>query len=660
MSLVTLDFESFYDTDYSLSKMTTEEYIRNSRFQSIGFAIKHGESTAEWFTGSEAYQTKILREVDWSQSAQLGHNNRFDAAILNWRFGCTPKFYLDTMSMARGLVGLATSCSLAKLGEYFQLPVVKGHEVVNAKGMRREDFTPDQLAAYGRYCANDTEMCFMLAKILMPRTLADELKLQDWTIRAYVEPAIILDRQALDEELAAYHRRKNALLHDAGILDVAVLRSDDTMARFLEQLGVDPPTKLSPKQKNADGSPKRVWAFSKSDIDFMDLLLDEDEKVVSLVEARLGTKSSIVQSRLERLIGISTRGPMPAPMVYAGATPTRRWSGDENINIQNFPRSKMARDANNQPVIDPATGEPVIIPSPLRRSLTAPPGFRMAAADLSQIELRVNAWQSGQHDVLDILRNGGDVYSDQATALYGYEITKKSGKSIHAVERFVGKTTELQCGYQCGAAKFVHSLKVAAKRDGMVLPDTSEEFGQRIVNGYREKRSKIKRLWYIAGQGLEKLAYGMDGEIGPYPIKDAKIWLPNGSYLYYPELRFEEKQGEDEQGCEWVYTRYLKGRMVRKKIYGGMLVENITQAVARLFVSDALLRLDSIRYANGERVFKVVFSVHDELVVLFRDHLDEKYVRAALEWAMTLPQTWAPDLPLACEIGIGQNYAECK
>ena len=976
MSLITLDFESFYDSDYSLSKMTTEEYIRNTRFQSIGFSIKHGAAPAEWFSGDHAYQRKVLGEVDWSRTAMLGHNNRFDAAILNWIFGYRPKMYLDTMSMARGLVGLATSCSLAKLGEYFALPMAKGHEVVNAKGKRLEDFTPGELAAYGSYCRNDTEMCYLLAQILMPQTLTSELQLQDWTIRAYVEPRIMLDRQVLDQELAAYHARKNTMLHACGILDVQVLRSDDALARILDSMGVSVPTKLSPKQKNPDGTPKRVWAFSKQDIEFMDLLEDEDERVVAVVEARLGTKSSIVQSRLERLVGISNRGPMPAPMVYAGATPTRRWSGDDNINIQNFPRNKLARDAENKPMLDPVTGEAVIIPSPLRRALTAPAGYRMAAADLSQIELRVNAWHSGQHDVLELLRAGGDVYSDQATALYGYEVTKKTGKTIHQVERFVGKTTELQClaggtlvltnngakpivsvskddklwdgyewvthdglvlrgrrvvqqwagvdatadhqtrgwsrwalwsaatesirfralatlraswsllgmpraerrwllsnasaaaaairtqasrtggeggahvaprapalqetwrgprsmsllapvvvcmrsvksmvarllarvlvavpstknrsitstgsgeqpaaaapvkaqpvgasrlspstsgargttcapglqgplkkmpaftlaslcatdgsgsrnsrltqffcrvgaalsvvsfsiagivraattpaiaggstprrvletydlanagprnqfsivtaagllvvhncGYQCGPAKFIHSLKVAAKRDGIALPDTSELFGQRIVGGYREKRAAIRRFWYIAGDGLEKIAYGMEGSIGRYPIKDGRLWLPNGSYLYYPELRFEEKQGEGEQGCEWVYSRYQKGRKIRKKIYGGLLTENITQAVARLFVSDALLRLDGIRYPDGERVFHVIFSVHDELVVLYRDHLDEQYVRDTLEWAMTTNPGWAPDLPLACEIGIGDNYSDCK
>jgi hypothetical protein len=660
VTLICLDFETFYDPPaYGLKGMTTEEYIRHPWFQTIGFSLKVNNQPAQWYTGDDAYMASVLRSIDWGSVAMCGHNNRFDAAILNWRYGCRPKRYIDTMSMARGLVGLATSCSLEKLGEHFDLPLRKGHEVVKAAGKRREDFSPADLAEYGRYCVNDTEMTYLLLQRMLPHTLSDELKLQDWTIRAYAEPKLVLDEQVLRKELAAFQQRRSASLAKAGITDIAQLRSDDTFARALQALGVDPPRKFSPKRKNADGSPMEVWAFSKQDVEFMELLEDEDEAVVSLVEARLGAKSSIIESRLQRFIGMAQRGPMPMPMLYAGATPTRRWSGDDSVNVQNMPRNKLAKGDDGKPVLD-AEGNPVIDYSPLRRAICAPPGMRMAAADLSQIELRVNAWQSGQTDVLEILRTGGDVYSDQASALYGYEVTKKTGKTIHQVERFVGKTTELQCGYQCGAAKFLHSLKVAAKRDGMVLPDTSEEFGRRIVDGYRQKRAKIRDFWRQAEQALQHMQTGVTAKLGPYTIKDHRLWLPNGSYLYYPNLRQREKEDPNEIGVEWVYDRMRKGRMETTHIYGGKFVENITQACARLFVSDALLRLETLKYPDGRRVFETVFMVHDELVVLFDERLDDEYVVNTLKWAMTTNPPWAPDLPLDCEVGIATNYAECK
>lgn len=657
--LITLDFESFYDTGYGFKNLTTEEYVRHPLFEVIGFSLKVDDQPASWHTGTMQEMFYVLNQFDWSKVAMCAHNARFDAAVLAWKFGLRPAKYLDTLSMARGIVGLKTGLSLAKLGQYFNLQRVKGEEVVKALGKRRLDFSCLELSEYGRYCINDTEMCYDLLQIMAPMTLPDELKLQDWTIRCFAEPKLLLDQPVLHEELRAYHARKDKLLLDAGIADVAVLRSDATMAQILQKLGVEPPTKLSPKQKNADGSKKRVFAFSRQDIEFMELLESDDENVVAAVEARLGVKSSILQSRIERLIGISQRGLLPVPLAYAGATPTRRWAGEESINLQNLPRNKLKKGPDNKVLFGP-DNKPIIDFSPLRRAICAPPGKKMASADLSQIELRVNAWQSGQYDVLDILRSGGDVYSDMATSLYGYEVTKESGKAHHAQERFVGKTTELQCGYQCGGPKFIHSLKVAAKRDGMVLADDSLEFGERVVNGYRAKRRKITNFWYKAGDALSSLAYGMSGMLGPYEVRDYKLFLPNGSHLYYPDLRYLEKEGEGEQGCEWSYERMWKGRLVRKKIYGGKLVENITQAVARLFVSDALLRLETVRYPDGRRVFDIVFSVHDELVVLFDEWLDEAWVKTTLKWALTTPAVWAPGLPLECEIGIGMNYADCK
>ncbi|MCJ5779134.1 DNA polymerase, partial [Klebsiella pneumoniae] len=172
------------------------------------------------------------------------------------------------------------------------------------------------------------------------------------------------------------------------------------------------------------------------DVEFMDLLESDDEAIAALVEARLGLKSSILQSRIERFLSISRRGLLPVPLLYAGATPTRRWSGTDQINLQNLPRSKKGS------------------PSPLRQAICAPPGYKLVAADLSQIELRANCWQSGQNDVLELLRTGGDTYADMATAVFGYPVHKDT----HPNERFVGKTAVLGCGYQCGAAKFQHML----------------------------------------------------------------------------------------------------------------------------------------------------------------------------------------------------------
>lgn len=640
--IATIDFETFYDDGYSLRGWTTEEYLRDTRYQTIGVALKLGDGLTCWYSGSELDIAFWLQQFNLHEKAVIAHNAMFDMAILNWKFGIRPRLIIDTMSMARGYVGLRTSCSLEKLGEFFQLPMVKGHEVVNAKGKRIEDFTPQELARYGEYCRNDVDMTWLLFNKLAPHVSNSEMKLIDWTIRCFSEPKLELDAQLIDLEYRAYMARRTGLLAAAGVSDISELRSDAKMADLLIANGVEPPTKISPTTGEI------TWAFARSDIEFMDLREHEDERVVALVEARLGAKTSQVQTRLERFAGIAQRGPLPVPLLYAGATPTRRWSGTDNVNLQNLPRNKLIKETKQ------------ILHSPLRKAIRAPKGKRMAVGDLSQIELRVNAWQSGQHDVLDLLRNGGDTYADMASNIFGIPVTKQSRKAEHEIEGFVGKTAVLGCGYGCGPPKFQHMLKVGARREQVTLHDESLGFAERVVYAYRDKNKSIRNFWYAANDSLEALALGGVRQLGPYLIKEQKVFLPDGSHLYYPELAFREKVGKNEQGCEWSYYRMRQGRRCLTKIYGAKLVENITQAVARLFVSDALLRLQTIKYQDGRPVFDIVNSVHDELVMLFEEGLDENWVKDCMQWAFTTTPSWAPDIPLAYEGEIGDNYAECK
>lgn len=637
MTLISLDFETFYDGDYSLKKMTMEEYIRHPLFEIIGFSLAIDSAEPTFYPGNGTPQQRaVLDSIDWSHAALVAHNCMFDGAILNWRLGYRPGMYICTGSMARWLVGMITKVGLGALAEFFNAPWRKGQEVVNAKGKRLQDFTPQELRDYANYCITDTNISRWLLRKMRPAIPASEMHLIDWTVRAFVEPMLHLNSQKLEVGLMDYQKRKHELLQQAGVHDVGALRSDDTMALALSALGVVPPMKNSPKRKNADGSPKRVYAFSKQDVEFVDLQHDPDERVAALVEARLGLKSSIVETRLQRFLGISRRGPLPIPTKFAGAEVTRRWAGTDDINPQNLPRNtKQAK-------------------SVLRDAIEAPPGFILGAPDLSQIELRTNCWHSGQHDVLDQLRRGEDVYASMASDIVGFKVNKKD----HEPERFVGKTTVLGCGYQCGRDRFHKMLQVDSRKYGIKLIDSSVDFAARAVYTFRDKNPHVVRFWYAAQELIPKLAAGMSGRIGPYPVDRGSIILPNGCRMFYPELMqtLDPESGE----LQWTYSRFKYGRKIRSTLYGGKLVENITQAVARLFVSDALLRLDSIRDAAGNRVFHVVFSVHDELVVAFHESLDLEWVRQVFNWALTTNPPWAPDIPLDCEMHFGKSYADCK
>jgi hypothetical protein len=404
MDIITIDFETYYDKDYSLSKITTEAYVRDPRFEVIGVGIKVNNEPADWYSGENV--GGFLRPIDYSDKAILCHNTMFDGAILSWHFGIKPKLWLDTLSMARPLHAMTVGGSLKALATYYKLGE-KGDEVVRALGLRRLDFTPEQLSAYGDYCMQDVELTYRLFKEISKGFPTSELLVIDQTLRMFTEPKLMIDTAVLDAHLTAIKDRKRVLLYKLGGEDKAkkILMSNVKFAALLERLGVEPPMKVSPT------TGKETYAFAKNDTQFTALLEHDSAAVRALVEARLGTKSTIEETRTQRFTEIAQRGLLPVPLLYYGAH-TGRFSGTDKVNLQNLPRGGA-----------------------LRKALVAPAGYKIVAADSSQIEARLVAYLSGQNDLVQSFREGRDVYSEFATDVYGRKITKGD-----KVERHVGKT----------------------------------------------------------------------------------------------------------------------------------------------------------------------------------------------------------------------------
>ena len=149
MNILTIDFETYYARDFSLTKVTTEEYVRDDRFEVIGVAVKENDGKAIWYSGSHEFISICLSKYDWANSFALAHIAMFDSAILTWRFGIKPMAWLDTLCMARATDGLEVVNSLAKLVERYNLGA-KGTEVLDALGKNRSDFSADELDAYGK------------------------------------------------------------------------------------------------------------------------------------------------------------------------------------------------------------------------------------------------------------------------------------------------------------------------------------------------------------------------------------------------------------------------------------------------------------------------------------------------------------------------------
>jgi DNA polymerase len=328
MNLITIDFETYYAKDYGLKKQTTEEYIRDPRFETIGVAVKVNDGKTKWFSGTHAETKEFLDGYDLNNSYVLGHNMRFDAAILSWIFDIHPKGLFDTMGMGTMLYGLVSSVSLAKLSELHGIGV-KGTEVLNALGKNRADFSAIELQEYGNYCINDVNLTYDLFNILKQKFTASEMRLIDLTIKMFTEPQLVINKGLLLRHLAEVREIKANLLESAGV-DKDLLMSNPKFAELLQENGVEPPMKTSIT------TGKQTYAFAKTDEEFKALLEHENPVVQVLTAARLGNKSTLEESRTETFIGIAERGLMPVPLKYCGATVSHRWSGSDGINLQNL------------------------------------------------------------------------------------------------------------------------------------------------------------------------------------------------------------------------------------------------------------------------------------------------------------------------------------
>jgi DNA polymerase len=310
MHVITIDFETYYDRAFSLSKLTTEEYVRDSQFETIGVAVRVDDEETQWFSGTKADTKEFLDQFPWDDAVAVAHNAMFDMAILNWHFDIRPKRIADTLSMLRAIDGPDAGNSLAKAAERYGLGI-KGTEVINALGKRRLDFTLQEMCDYGVYCINDADLTYELFKRIAVGFPAIELRLIDLTIRMFTEPVLELDKWILTSHLVKVQKLKTQLMNKA-VITKENLMSNPKLADTLSSLGVTPPMKISPT------TGKETYAFAKNDEEFKALLEHENPIVQAIVAARLGVKSTLEESRTERFITIAERGTLPVPLRSTG------------------------------------------------------------------------------------------------------------------------------------------------------------------------------------------------------------------------------------------------------------------------------------------------------------------------------------------------------
>ena len=626
MNILTLDFETYYDKAFSLSKITTEEYIRSPLFETIGVAIKVNDGATEWCTGDFKTIKTFLKKFDIPSNAVCAQNAHFDMAILNWIYDIRPAKILDTLSMANVLHGVSESVSLANLSKLYGIGE-KGHEVLNALGKRRLDFTQAEIDAYGGYCINDVELTYTLLTKMLPQFPKKELKLIDLTVRMYTEPALKLDKKLLEKALydIALERRSLMLklMNELGVKTEETLQkqlmSSEQFAKLLKENGVEPPRKISPT------TGKETYAFAKTDEEFTSLEEHPNAIIQALFAARMGFKSTIGITRSEAFLSIAERGTFPFPLKYSGACVTHRWSGFD-VNPQNLSR------------IDPERPKAT---DALRYAIHAPKGYKLVVADLSNIELRLGLWLAGQEDKLQLIREGIDLYRDFASQAYQipYEsISKKDPK------RFVGKCASLSLIYGTGAAKLQSTIRIQSKGAQTV----SEGESISLTTLYRTGYANVVNTWNNGTSVLDALLKKQTREFcknGVIKVVENGLLKPNGLVMTYPDLK--RTVNKDTGKPEITYAQ----RNGRDKVYGSKVFQRCTQSLARDIMAEIILGIS--------KKYHVVGTVHDEVLLL----VEEDSAELALEELLTLmrtPPEWAPDLPLDGEGGIADSYGDAK
>jgi hypothetical protein len=627
MRLIVIDMETFYADDYTLSKLSTEEYIRDPRFEVIGFSYKVDDTPAVWVTGDYAHCKRVLVDLDLPSAAVCCHNTLFDGAILAWHYGVHAKKWIDTLCMGRALHGVDAGGSLAAMAQRYGVGI-KGTEVVQAKNKRRADFTPAELTQYGVYCVNDTELTYALFNRMLEAGFPiGEMRLIDLTIKMFTKPMLVLDTPLLEAHYAEVVQSKAKHLAKAlmavGKQDIAVrslvgdedakeeiksiLMSNPQFATMLQSLGVEPPRKVSLK------TGKGTWAFAKTDDGLKALEEHEDPRVQTLVAARLGVKSTLEETRTLKFIAMSKRGPLPVPLKFFGAR-TGRWSGEGGgVNFQNLPRS-----------------------SEIKKAIKAPEGYELVGVDLSNIELRVGLWLAGETERLAQLGVGRDLYKDFASAVFNVPYDQ-----VTENQRFIGKTSQLSLIYGVGAAKLRQAIKTGPGSDGT---DIGEDEAKRIVEMYRRDYSGVVKAW---GQGAAALAAMRDNQHMPlYRIMEVMgsegIKLPSGILMRYPELQKSMVEGKEK----WTY----KTRKGLEYLYGAKVFQGITQAVARCVMGDNMPAID--------KAHPTVLTVHDAVYALARlGHGAEACAKIIA--LMCRPPAWMPDIPLAAEGAFGPTLFDC-
>ena len=487
MLRITLDFETYWDNECTLSKLSVWEYIRHPSFKIHMCGVMFGDAPVEIYTHEEL--KSLFAEIDWSNAAVCGHNlSGFDGIILNEVYGVVPGLYVDTKDMAVYDSPREKSHSLNACAErYLDSEKIQG-VLIQSKGVK--DIKPGTklFKDMAKYCARDVELTAQLAKVLVPKVPPHERQLIHLTAKMNATPVLHINKEEVGGVTKGILSERKEVLEKLNMEDEKDITSLKKFAKLLQKEGVHVPYKYSKVQD------KMIPALSKDDNTLPVIAEQGNERVKLLVRARELFSSNLALTRLHRWLVASEQGtkPISFPLIYHGAKNTGRWSGAAKLNGQNIPRE-----------------------GGLRECIFAPPGCKFIIADYSAIEMRMCAYLAGEQRILSAYKAGRDIYCEVGTDILGVKVTKETKR-----ERFISKVICLAGIYGAGPPRIKHVLA----KSGIILTDDE---AVRAVYRFRDAVPRIRELW----NRLDKLC------------RRGFLVLPSGRKITYPDLHVN-KEGD--------------------------------------------------------------------------------------------------------------------
>lgn len=652
--VIAVDFESYWDQTLTLRKVPYLVYMRDPRFETFGAAVKVMTpdlvgAPSVWLRPPQL--RSFFASLPAGETAMIGQNLIFDATLAQEHFGFRAAFYLDSMAMAQHSIGHLTGrVSLGVIVKALGLGLKEGSILNRTRGRRWAQFDGWEQARMAEYACEDNEQAVDIVRRLLPKQSAQELWAQDWTIQSFVDQPVVLNAAKLRAALQGVLADKQALLTTVGLVSRDDLMSDEAFANLLRGAGVEPDTK--------PGKKGPIYAFAKTDQFMLDLTEHDDPYVVALAEARLGHKTTLLQTRMERMVALAeTNGQHGLALRYHAAH-TGRFGGTDHVNWQNQPRGQKGAV------------------SPIRDAIEAPPGYEILVADYGQIEARVLAWIACEIGMLRLFADPTlDIYCEfGGEHIYGMKLDK----STHPVERQVSKAAVLALGFGQGEIGF--ESHCGRQRPQIILPPG---LAKKAVVAYRRATPSTGALWTWCKQAIPFMAHG---EVGRHmawpwggivppclfvgreamtlfsPTGEAQervygtIRLPSGRTLKYDGVGPSEW---DEGGYVW-----RKKPNYRAKLWHGLLTENIVQATARDIMLHGAQRVQ-------ERLgLRAAFTSHDEMMWVIRtagmSPVQKRDLQARIEAELCTVPPWAqnapgrPAIPLTVESKWGPTYGQAK